>query len=198
LVRVRLSVPSPALRAGLKAILAEDPEIAVLEGAEDETDPAGALRAADVVVLASAPSDWDSGKITTTLEQSAVLIVQDEAVDMRQLMRTLRPWGILPLDASADELCAAIHALAAGLIVGTGALFSLGGETRHVQGPLTDREVQILGLLSRGLANKQIALELGISEHTVKFHVSSIYGKLNASNRTQAVREGLQNGWIVL
>ncbi len=56
----------------------------------------------------------------------------------------------------------------------------------------------MLGLLSKGLANKQIALTLGISEHTVKFHVSSIYTKLNATNRTQAVREGLRNGWIPL
>ena len=198
MVRVRLSIPSPALRAGLKAILSEDPEIALLEGTEDETDPAGELPPADVVVLASAPSDWNSGQMTAALSQTALLIVQDEAVDVRQLMATLRPWGVLPLDASAEELYAAIHALSAGLIVGTGSLFSLGGETRRLQGPLTDREVQILGLLSRGLANKQIALELGISEHTVKFHVSSIYGKLNASNRTQAVREGLQNGWIVL
>ena len=195
MVRVRLSVASPALRAGLKAILAEDPQIALLEGNEDYTDVPGEPRAPDVVVVTSVPSDWDSGRITAALEQSAVLMLQDEAVDLRQFKR---PWGILPLDASAEELCAAIHALAAGLIVGTGSLFSLSAATRQLPGPLTDREVQILGLLSRGLANKQIALELGISEHTVKFHVSSIYGKLNASNRTQAVREGLQNGWIVL
>ena len=66
------------------------------------------------------------------------------------------------------------------------------------RGPLTDREAEVLALLAKGLANKQIAVMLGISEHTVKFHVSSIYAKLKATNRTQAVREGLRNGWIVL
>jgi DNA-binding NarL/FixJ family response regulator len=198
LVRVRLSVPSPALRAGLRSILSEDPQIEVLEGDRDDADPAGVSRAPDVIVVASGPSGSDLGEIASTLPQSAVLLLQDEAVDMRQFVRWLKPRGILPFEASAEELSAAIHALAAGLTVGAASLFSLGEEARPVQGPLTDREVQILGLLSKGLANKQIALQLGISEHTVKFHVSSIYGKLNASNRTQAVREGLQNGWIVL
>jgi len=198
LVRVRLDVQSPALRLGLKTILSEDPQIEVLEGDRDEADPAGEPRVPDVIVVASGPSDLEWGELTSTLAQSAVLVLQDEAVDMRQFVQRLRPRGILPLEASAEELSAAIHALAAGLTVGAGALFSLGEEARPVQGPLTDREVQILGLLSKGLANKQIALQLGISEHTVKFHVSSIYAKLNASNRTQAVREGLQHGWIVL
>jgi DNA-binding NarL/FixJ family response regulator len=53
-------------------------------------------------------------------------------------------------------------------------------------------------MLAKGLANKQIASALGISEHTVKFHVSSIYTKLNVSNRTEAVREGLRGGWVTL
>ncbi len=56
----------------------------------------------------------------------------------------------------------------------------------------------MLQLLAHGLANKQIALALGISEHTVKFHISSIYTKLGASNRTEAVRLGMQRGLVVL
>jgi DNA-binding NarL/FixJ family response regulator len=63
---------------------------------------------------------------------------------------------------------------------------------------LTERETQVLQLLARGLANKQIALELGISEHTVKFHISSIYGKLGAASRTEAVRAGVQRGLVTL
>jgi DNA-binding NarL/FixJ family response regulator len=53
-------------------------------------------------------------------------------------------------------------------------------------------------LLATGLPNKQIAAALGISEHTVKFHISSIYSKLNASNRAEAIRAGLRGGWIAL
>jgi DNA-binding NarL/FixJ family response regulator len=63
---------------------------------------------------------------------------------------------------------------------------------------LTEREMEVLELLADGLANKQIALELEISEHTVKFHVSSIYTKLGAANRTEAVRIGARLGLIVL
>jgi len=132
------------------------------------------------------------------IPEAATLILRDEPVDVRRLVHSTRPWGVLPQDASGDELCAAVHALAAGLVVGASSLLSIDGETPRAAGPLTDREVEVLGLLSKGLANKQIALELGISEHTVKFHVSSMYTKLNAANRTQAVREGLRNGWIVL
>ena len=57
---------------------------------------------------------------------------------------------------------------------------------------------QVLELLARGLANKQIAVSLGISEHTAKFHVSSIYSKLGATNRAEAVRTGIQKGLVSL
>ncbi len=61
---------------------------------------------------------------------------------------------------------------------------------------LTPRELDVLALLADGLGNREIAGELGISEHTVKFHLASIYGKLGASTRTEAVRRGLQLGLI--
>ena len=107
-------------------------------------------------------------------------------------------WGILPTDVSAEELTAAVHALSQGLIVGTATLLFESESEPLAHGPLTDRELEVLGLLSKGLANKQIAVALGISEHTVKFHVSSIYTKLNVTNRTEAVRAGLRGGWIAL
>jgi DNA-binding NarL/FixJ family response regulator len=115
--------------------------------------------------------------------------------------------GILPLEATAEELHAAIRALAEGLWVGApalvGALF--GGPSKQVDPdaepliePLTEREVEVLGWLAQGLANKQIAVQLGISEHTVKFHVSAIYAKLGATSRTEAVRQGVHRGLVVL
>jgi DNA-binding NarL/FixJ family response regulator len=116
------------------------------------------------------------------------------------MRRSSTAWGILPTDASVDELSAAVHALSQGLIVGTAALlFETDSERLSgSHGPLTEREAEVLGLLSKGLANKQIAATLGISEHTVKFHVSSIYAKLNVTNRTEAMREGLRGGWVAL
>jgi DNA-binding NarL/FixJ family response regulator len=64
--------------------------------------------------------------------------------------------------------------------------------------PLTAREVQVLELLAEGLPNKTIAARLGISDQTVKFHVSSISGKLGAANRTDAVRRAVRRGLITL
>jgi len=64
--------------------------------------------------------------------------------------------------------------------------------------PLTAREVQVLELLAEGLPNKRIAERLGISDQTVKFHVSSISGKLGAANRTDAVRRAVRRGLITL
>ena len=95
-------------------------------------------------------------------------------------------------------MVAAIHALSQGLIVGAPTLLFESENEPLERGPLTDRESEVIGLLAKGLANKQIAAALGISEHTVKFHVSSIYSKLNVTNRTEAVREGLRGGWIAL
>jgi DNA-binding NarL/FixJ family response regulator len=64
--------------------------------------------------------------------------------------------------------------------------------------PLTPREIEVLELLAEGLPNKAIALALGISDQTVKFHVSSIAGKLGAANRTDIVRRAVRRGLIAL
>jgi DNA-binding CsgD family transcriptional regulator len=64
--------------------------------------------------------------------------------------------------------------------------------------PLTARERDVLQMLSQGLGNKEIAARLKISEHTVKFHIASILGKLGASTRTEAVSVALRRGLILL
>ena len=137
----------------------------------------------------------------------AVLALSQEARLARDLEQLpLRAWGLLSLDATADELAAGLRALAQGLWVadpslaraGLRPLFSIQDGEQPSGEPLTERESQVLQLLARGLANKQIAASLGISEHTVKFHVSSIYTRLGVSNRAEAVRRGIQQGWVVL
>ncbi len=72
------------------------------------------------------------------------------------------------------------------------------GERDAPQEPLTPREVEVIELLAEGLPNKTIAARLGISDQTVKFHVASIYGKLGAANRTDAVRRAVRRGLITL
>ena len=125
----------------------------------------------------------------------------------------MRAWGALPLDSSEDELAAALQALDQGLLVGVPELvrpamvqrllaqsgsLGIGGEQDQPVEELTGRESEVLQLLTQGLANKQIAARLGISEHTVKFHVSAIYAKLGATNRAEAVRVGVQRGLVLL
>ena len=117
----------------------------------------------------------------------------------------------LPRDATAAEILAAVHAAAAGL---TSLPADVAATLFHAKsrdgvpapadsgGPggraLTPREAEILALLGEGLGNKEIAVRLGISEHTVKTHVTAIYEKLGAANRAEAVATGLRRGLILL
>lgn len=191
MIRVLLDVPSPALRLGLRALLSSDQTIKVMNDSLDEVSEA------DVIITSASHNSLADNGIGDT-PAPAILVLSDDPLQVRNLKRSTRIWGALPADASPEELSAAIHALSQGLVVGTSSLLFESESEPLSNGPLTERESEVLGLLSRGLANKQIAMELGISEHTVKFHVSSIYTKLNVTNRTEAVRAGLRGGWIAL
>ncbi len=113
--------------------------------------------------------------------------------------------ALLPRDASAGAILAAIDAAANGLaVIDPQELEGLLGasapaETLDTGGTaLTPREMEVLRMIADGAANKEIAWKLGISEHTVKFHVASVMGKLNASSRTEAVTRGLRRGLILI
>jgi len=163
------------------------------------SDPSNSLSTNNGVDFTSSAHRLGSHRPDAPSEtQAAILFLSDDQLNVREMRRLARVWGILPTDVSAEELTAAVHALSQGLIVGTATLLFESESEPLARGPLTDRELEVLGLLSKGLANKQIAVALGISEHTVKFHVSSIYTKLNVTNRTEAVRAGLRGGWIAL
>ena len=164
-----------------------------------------------IVVDESSPLDLDL--LPGGVEDIALLVLTvDDGDTIQHLSRhTHFAWGVLSTDSTEDELLAAIVALKEGLIVGAphiiNALLTPSRGARHISSdrhfegviePLTQRETQVLQLLSQGLANKQIALSLEISEHTVKFHVSSIYAKLGATNRTEAVNLGVRHGLVVL
>ena len=215
MIKVAVAAAALALRAGLRSLLSDDAEIEVV----GEAASLSALRAlpalADVLVVADAalglPTELSGAieRLSTPGELPAVLLLVGDEPDAARLAPALggRAWGLLPLDCSAEELHAAVKALHQGLLVGSPALLEpllsrslRGGEA--LAGPpaeaLTEREAQVLQLLAQGLANKQIAAALGISEHTVKFHVSAIYSKFGANSRTEAVRLGVRQGLIVL
>ncbi|HMK93517.1 MAG TPA: response regulator transcription factor [Thermoleophilia bacterium] len=103
---------------------------------------------------------------------------------------------------SADRLAAALSAAARGLVVLDDALEGMLPRTREVEEALpeqlTPREREVLGLLAEGLSNKAIASRLGISDHTAKFHVNAILGKLGAETRTEAIVHAVRLGLILL
>jgi DNA-binding NarL/FixJ family response regulator len=112
--------------------------------------------------------------------------------------------GVLPADASPEQLTQAIKSVASGLMIFDGSLLNHGlrGSSEEpaeaAAEPLTPRESEVLGLLADGLGNKEIAAAMNISEHTIKFHIRSILGKLGASSRTEAVTRGFRSGIIEL
>jgi NarL family two-component system response regulator YdfI len=115
--------------------------------------------------------------------------------------------AVLPHEATAAEILAAIHAATANLVVlhpsAVEALRPAAVATAPAApGPasqlLTAREVEVLRMMADGLGNKLIAARLGISEHTVKFHIASIFAKLDAGSRTEAVTIGIRLGLILI
>ena len=208
-----------AVRSGLRTLLSAGESTQVIDEAATLKEALPLPGETDVLILVVEPDELSYlTQILLDNEPLPVLILL--AVEDTHAAQTLaalspRAWGLLPLDATAEELLAAVEALRQGLFVSPPALIeplaaSLRQLSRLETGDvasdltesmiesLTEREMEILQLLAQGLANKQIAARLSISEHTVKFHVSAIYHKLGASNRTEAVRLGVRQGLIVL
>jgi len=183
-------------------MLGNQPDIQVV-GETSELESVNQLET-EVVILASV----SSARLQEDKSTYAVLLLTDEVEDVRKIINsTSRAWGVLSTNASDDELTAAVHAVAEGLWVGAPSLVKslirLNGRRdssseESLIEPLTAREMEVIQLMAQGLANKQIALALGISEHTVKFHLSSLYAKLNITSRTEAVKRGIELGLISL
>jgi DNA-binding NarL/FixJ family response regulator len=111
--------------------------------------------------------------------------------------------GAISWDATPQEIESAVHAVNAGLVVMTPASIAEVLQDPQVFAeelaePLSGRELQVLDLLAEGLSNKLLAHRLNISEHTVKTHVASIFAKLGASSRTEAVSQAIRKGLVML
>ncbi|MBE9011751.1 response regulator transcription factor, partial [Pseudanabaenaceae cyanobacterium LEGE 13415] len=133
------------------------------------------------------------------VEIPIVLLLDDSAAVSELLQSGIR--SILPIDVSREQLIEAIKATSAGLTVIHPELLEsmLIPTVRSMEPvPLTPREIEVLKMLAEGLGNKAIAQHLNLSEHTVKFHISSIFSKLDVSSRTEAVILGAKQGWILL
>jgi DNA-binding NarL/FixJ family response regulator len=205
-IRIAILAPTPALRSGLRAMLAanERSEVTGEGAALSDID----LHAVDVLIAVEGENVTETwrGALAELEAPPALLLITDDPQAARTLAALpVRAWGALPTDTSEDELLAGVLAVHQGLLAAAPALMQplLGpalelDEDEEEAEELTEREGEVLQLLAQGLANKQIALSLEISEHTVKFHVSSIYAKLGVTNRTEAVRRGARLGLIIL
>ncbi len=193
----------PAMRAGIRALLAEmDLE------ASDEA-PAGDDGRA-VVVVADAGDEPIRSLLSNLREEfgdaAALVLLAGEASDFGELPPGPEmPAGLLLRDVSARELAAAVQAAANGLTVLDPEVAAVFARERRAPAigeplgePLTERELEVLRELALGLPNKTIALRLGISEHTVKYHVGEILGKLEAASRTEAVMLAARSGLLPL
>ena len=204
MIRVFVAAPTGALRLGLRARL-DGPGIDVV-GAGPTPD--GAPSDVDVVVIGDAELlRVGAGALAEAGTRAVVALADDERPARTLRGMPLRGWAIVSRDAPADELRAATTAaahgftvlpawLAARLLPARGMGPGEGLDDRPE--PLTPREREVLELLGQGLSNRQIAERLGISEHTAKFHVASVSGKLGASSRTEAVSRGVRRGLITL
>jgi DNA-binding NarL/FixJ family response regulator len=192
-------------RAGLRSMLAavEDVGVEVVGESGQLADDAPALSTSEVVLVGDEELLEEAAlAVSEDGSQGLVLVSEEEGAVARLRALPLRGWGVVPPDAPPEELGAAVAAVAQGLVVlpravADGALAEA-PVAEELSEPPTAREGEVLGLLAQGLSNKQIARELSISEHTVKFHISSLYTKLGVGNRAEAVSRGARYGLISL
>jgi DNA-binding NarL/FixJ family response regulator len=207
LIQVAIVALAQSVRLGLRAMLESDDQVQIAGEAATLNELSLLPRSTGVVLIAA----WGSSMrliqnaIAESLPETPVLLLSNEPVSFGSLPAGGRAWGFLSMDTTREELAAAVHALALGLWVGDATFTGGTGQPSHDGSAdgweadlLTPREKEVLQLLAQGLPNKQIAQRIGISENTVKYHISSIYSKLGASNRTEAVRLGSHRGIIVL
>jgi two-component system, NarL family, response regulator YdfI len=211
-IRVFIIAASPLIRAGLRSMLA-DRRVDIVGSAADLGSISGQLvdGEPDVVLIeigADAHEELLNALEDTEIAREYAVVVLSEQPKADWLSRALRAGvrAVLPREVTPEQLSAALEAAAAGLVVVhpsevnavLPAPAALSLPIRDLPEPLTPREREVLQMISAGLGNKEIAGRLSISEHTVKFHVASILGKLGAATRTEAVSIGIRHGLVLL
>lgn len=230
MITVVVAAASAYARAGLVALLARDPALQVVAA----VPPGSALQVAldsgapDVLLLEATATpgtallaELGGPRAEHAPERPAVVVLADAAEGgpggANAAAAALRAGAraVLRGDATPDEILAALHAAAAGLVTLPGDLAAellgdapsrarldahpaAGTAAARDTAPLTPREREVLSMMAEGLGNKSIARRLGISEHTVKTHVAALFAKLDVSGRTEAVTVGVRRGLVVL
>jgi DNA-binding NarL/FixJ family response regulator len=213
-IRIAIADDHPVVREGLAAMLETQPDLEVVGQAETGPEAVALLasREPDVLLLDLEMPELDGvavlRRLRETKSRTRVIIFTVFDTDERIIAAVeAGAAGYLLKGAPRGEVFAAVRTVAAGGSLLTPVAVSAvlrrvrGEEAVHAARTtpvLTPRERSVLEHLARGLANKQIAAALGISERTVKFHVSSVFAKLGAANRTDAVTRAAQAGLISL
>ena len=209
-VRVLIADDQTLFRAGLARLLNEDPRVEVVGQATDGADAAklAAKQKPDVVLMDLKMPKTDGIEATRLILEAdpgvKVLILTTFETDS-QVIQALKAGasGYVLKDSSAEAIVSSIVAVMSGEKVMASAVANrvlemLSGTTtpKEFYDGLTNREIEILKLLANGMANKQIAYRLKISEKTVRNHVSNTYEKLGIYDRSQAVLYAVRKGLV--
>jgi DNA-binding NarL/FixJ family response regulator len=205
-LRVLVSAGYPSVRAGLIALLRQDNEIIAVSESPGGSATTDIAPDAIVVDVGSSNDSVIDALVESYPRAPLVLIGGNLASDGPGL--SAGAVAYLSPEVDARTLAAAVHGVALGLTVVDPAVAIAAGVHIHSRaavdpnaGPgesLTAREREVLELVAAGLPNKTIARELGISEHTAKFHVGSLLAKLGAGSRTEAVTLATRRGLLAI
>lgn len=200
MIRVLLASQSGGIETAIRssAALQFAGRVALSHGPADLAGDVLLVEAGDI-----ADQDWRS---LADLPIPVLLLLDAPNPDLAAAALRTGIRGAILLDSTPDEIESAVRAVHAGLLVTAPELLADPHAATHCTEdriedpiePLTARELEVLDLLAEGLSNKLIAHRLSISEHTVKTHVASIFAKLGASSRTEAVSHAIRRGLIML
>jgi DNA-binding NarL/FixJ family response regulator len=197
-LRILVVGEDPLARAGLAAMVSRRAGLALAGQASPASVGTEALDA-DVLLWDLGTAGSEGWRPPETPAVPVVLLSDDPQQAAEAIAAGAR--GVLPRDVGPARLVAALRAAAAGLVVlddGLAGSLARPRPRAELAEPLTPRELEVLGLLAEGLSNKLVAARLGISEHTAKFHVNAILGKLGAQSRAEAIVQGARLGLVAL
>jgi DNA-binding NarL/FixJ family response regulator len=200
-----VAAPSAVRRAGLESVIRSQPELQLAGSFGAVSSLASFARNTEVDVIVI-----DADTIRDLLlepRSEAAIVLLTEVTDARSISRLLRSGvrAILSRESDPDDVLSGIYAAYDGMVLlstpTAESLAAVYGDRPldldlELSEEITHRETEVLRMLAEGLVNKDIATRLGISEHTIKFHISSILDKLGASTRTEAVTLGIRLGLI--
>jgi two-component system, NarL family, response regulator LiaR len=212
-IQVMVVDDHPAFRDGLARLLEEETDLEVVatpEDGEQAVELAGKLRPNVIVMDISMPkmNGIEAAKIIKSNSPEIAILIVSAYSYQSYILAALRAGaaGYLLKNAPLQELVKAIHLVSSGegvfdMKVTGNLLRRLAADKVEMRKDLEElhpRELQILASAAKGMGNKEIAGELEISERTVQTHLVNIFRKLRVSSRTEAVLQGLRQGWLTL